>query len=87
MTQQITIDEWKAEIERIESEPLTGGDEGCTSRELCEIFGRGLTQTKEILRRGLENGTYAKGFRLTRSSTGAVVKVPVYRVVKKDTAK
>ncbi|KKN83576.1 hypothetical protein LCGC14_0298150 [marine sediment metagenome] len=79
MTEQITMDEWLAEMDKIHAD-----DEGLTGPEIAKISGRSESTTFRMLFKGLTAGRYTKGYATRTNSRGALRRVSVYRVVSGD---
>lgn len=79
-TPSITVDEWRAELERIGE---LGGDKGNTSAELAERLGVSLRRMRQILANGVAEGRYIRGRGIRTSIDGCQKKVAVYQIKEK----
>ena len=77
MTSQITMDEWRAELDS-----LAGDDDGMTMAELAKMAGTSVRAMHKKIRRGVLSGKYIKGKARRVSRAGSTITVPVYRVIK-----
>ena len=75
-TTEITMDEWRAELERLGKL----GDDGNTIAELAAGLGVGTTKMKKIVRAGVQEGRYIQGFAGRMDTIGRRQRVPVYRL-------
>ena len=79
MSEQITQDEWLAELERLGT---SDGDEGRTVEEIGEALGHSGRWVRKRLKAGLKAGTIARGHGQRERLDGIMTTVPVYRAVK-----
>ena len=77
MTEQITMDEWQAELEK-----WSGEDEGLTVGEIAEMSGRSRSWANRMIHKGIAAGRYIKGHAIRIDTRDHKNRVPVYRVVK-----
>ena len=78
----IQYEEWQQECAR-----LVKDDDGLTVKELVEMMGFSKSTVLSILRKGVAEGTYAKGWSRKINDVGRAMIIPVYRVVKPQSDK
>ena len=82
MADKITMDEWLAELQRVDEK--TGGD-GFTARDLARAKGRSMNWAQSRIRRGVEAGVLVHaGWRVGTKITGDSCQRPIYKPVKRE---
>lgn len=75
-TSDITVNEWLAELERLQRR----SDEGATTDELAEAWGCHRMTALVRLRQLVRQGRVVCGFRQSERIDGRPYRVPVYRI-------
>lgn len=79
----ITVDEWRAELARLDGEKF-GGPDGFTVEEAVEAFGHSTRWVHERMRSWIKAGLVKHvGHRRDVNVAGRAKVVPVYQVVRK----
>ncbi len=75
---KITTDEWRAELQRLGA--IGDGDKGKTTTELSVTYGVSLRVMQRLIREGVAQGRYIKGWASREDELGRRQRVPVYRL-------
>lgn len=82
MPDEITMDEWFAELERL---GVDTDNEGMTTRDLMSATGHGEHWVLRRLRQAMNMGCLVSGRATRQGIHGSMVRVPVYRFVRPNT--
>lgn len=81
---RITSDEWLAELDRLAAAAPTRGDPGLTATEISEKTGTTISKVREMIKKGISEGTIRLGRGYRKRIDGMVHQYPVYMTVKKE---
>lgn len=81
MTTTITMDEWLAELRKLD---MKRDDAGLTAHEIAEAIGRSVEFVRrKLIRKGIAAGQIVCGQRNATDIRGKPILVPVYRLARK----
>lgn len=87
MSEPICVEEWLAELERLETDAQTNSLDAYTGPELCRRFGRGTIWTRALLREAIQQGLVRVVRKRIVDMGGRTTTVPAYQLVRPEKPK